>query len=235
MIKCRASLAVQDGRGCCNYFNRLNYICLPYQNESMALGFAEDMDCEEIRRQELIGSSARMAIDELRHALQGGGVYALVGGEYGTGKTFLLRKLSTIVDGLHIVNLRRGGNDVSCSNSLNGSSMYAIDNFEMLLRKPAIYADKVREIINSASFLVVSISTSGGGPIYGGGSIVEIHDILSKLQGAKKIRIEVGSDEASKIIKSAGITVNMPLLMKTPGLIIRHLEAGRVPTMIPIP
>ncbi|GGP21118.1 hypothetical protein GCM10007981_11630 [Thermocladium modestius] len=183
----------------------------------MALGFAEDMDCEEIRRQELIGSSARMAIDELRHALQGGGVYALVG-EYGTGKTFLLRKLSTIVDGLHIVNLRRG-NDVSCSNSLNGSSMYAIDNFEMLLRKPAIYADKVREIINSASFLVVSISTSGG-PIYGG-SIVEIHDILSKLQGAKKIRIEVGSDEASKIIKSAGITVNMPLLMKTPGLIIR--------------
>ncbi len=54
-----------------------------------------------------------------------------------------------------------------------------------------------------------------------GGSIVEIHDILSKLQGAKKIRIEVGSDEASKIIKSAGITVNMPLLMKTPGLIIR--------------
>ncbi len=45
--------------------------------------------------------------------------------------------------------------------------MYAIDNFEMLLRKPAIYADKVREIINSASFLVVSISTSGGTYIWG--------------------------------------------------------------------
>ncbi len=189
----------------------------------MALGFAEDVDCEEIRRQELIGSSARMAIDELRRALRGGGVYALVG-EYGTGKTFLLRKLSAMVDGLHIINLRRG-NDISCSNSLNGSSMYAIDNFEMLLRKPAAYADKVREVISNADFLIVSISTSGG-PIYGG-SIVEIHDILSKLQGAKKIRIEVGSEEASEIIKSAGITVNMPLLMKTPGLIIRAFGGRR--------
>ena len=192
----------------------------------MVSGFAEDMDCEEIRRHPLIGDGAASVLHQLLDAVKGGdGVYILMG-EYGTGKTLILRKLSSMV-GIHIVNLRRGI-DVSCSNSLANSSIYAIDNFEVLLQKPLVYGDKVRDIVSSAKLLIVSISSSGG-PIYGG-SIVNISDILMRLRNAKKIIIEVSPEDSKKIVESAGIKV-VPLLTslmnKTPGLAIRAFNGMR--------
>ncbi|KUO92487.1 MAG: hypothetical protein AT710_03220 [Thermocladium sp. ECH_B] len=196
------------------------------QNRSMSFGFAEDMDCGEIRKHSLIGKSAASALQKLLDAVKGGeaGVYILMG-EYGTGKTLILRKLSLMIGGIHVINLRRGI-DISCSNSSNDSSIYAIDNFEMLLQKPLVFGDKVRNIISNAKLLIVSISSSGG-PIYGG-SIVNISDILMRLENAKKIIVEVDLDDAKKIVESAGIGITVPpLLMKTPGIVIRAFGGKR--------
>ncbi|MFP3074284.1 MAG: hypothetical protein RXN82_06155 [Caldivirga sp.] len=194
--------------------------------------YSEDLSCDEVRRIELLGESAIHAYRRVISIFKSGkpGLYMLMG-DYGSGKTLIVRKASAGLSSGRVVirSLRHVNGDVDLSCSSGRVVMgYVIDNFEMFFQKPEEHVGLIRDYISISLYypvlLVISLPLAISN-INGYGDIV---NAVGNIPEANKIKINLSPEETKAIlsrmgIKISGITDNR--IIKTPGLGIRALTS----------
>lgn len=197
--------------------------------------FSEDLSCDEVKRVELLGESAINAYRRVISIFRSGkpGLYLLMG-DYGSGKTLIVRKASAVLGSGRVVirsfKYINSNVDLSCS---SGRSImgYVIDNFELFFQEPETYIALTRDYISISSYYPVLFVISLPLVISNIDKYGDVVNIIGNIPERDIIRISFKPEETRSILERMGIRVNESsisrYMLKSPGLGIRALTSSK--------